>query len=321
MADTEWILHAATQDLPCLAEVGLRPTRLFDTELGARLAGLTRVGLGTVAEHYLGVSLAKEHSAADWSTRPLPEPWLRYASLDVELLGQLRDAVEADLREQGKLDWARQEFDALVGFTGPAPRTDPWRRTTGIHKVRKRRALAVLRELWFERDRIARRRDLSPGRIVSDAVLVDLALDPPSGSAEVSARTTLRPVARAPRPWLAAIDRAMRLPESQLPPPSLPGDGPPPPRLWSERQPLAAARLAASRALLTEYATEHRVPLENLLTPDTLRRLLWSAPANPSRSWITRQLRTSGARDWQIGIAAPLIAAACRPEPETVRSP
>ena len=162
IGDAEWVLHAATQDLPCLADVGLRPTRLFDTELGARLAGLPRVGLGAAVEHYLGFSLAKEHSAVDWSRRPLPESWLRYAALDVEVLVQLRDAVDADLHRQGKARWAREEFDALLSFTGPTPRVDPWRRTSGLHKVRRRRGIAVLRELWYARDRIAQRRDVAP---------------------------------------------------------------------------------------------------------------------------------------------------------------
>ncbi|MEO7448353.1 MAG: ribonuclease D, partial [Humibacillus sp.] len=119
--DAEWILHAATQDLPCLAEVGLRPKALFDTELGGRLAGRPRVGLGAMVEHYLGLSLAKEHSAADWSVRPLPDPWLLYAALDVEVLGELRDAVAADLQAQGKAAWAAEEFEHLLTFTGPEP--------------------------------------------------------------------------------------------------------------------------------------------------------------------------------------------------------
>ncbi len=70
LEDAEWVLHAASQDLPCLAEVGLRPRTLFDTELGSRLAGLQRVGLAAVVEEFLGLGLAKEHSAVDWSTRP-----------------------------------------------------------------------------------------------------------------------------------------------------------------------------------------------------------------------------------------------------------
>ncbi|MCA0347625.1 MAG: ribonuclease D, partial [Actinobacteria bacterium] len=108
----EWILHAASQDLPCLDAIGLRPQRLFDTELASRLLGFERVGLGSIVEQLLGIRLSKAHSAADWSTRPLPGPWLEYAALDVALLPDLRDAVEAELEAQGKTGIAEQEFEA-----------------------------------------------------------------------------------------------------------------------------------------------------------------------------------------------------------------
>ena len=119
----EWILHAASQDLPCLSELGMWPDRLFDTELAARLAGLPRVGLAAVIEQLLGFGLAKEHSAADWSTRPLPEPWLRYAALDVEVLTELREELIELLEADGKLEFAEQEFAAILAAgAGPAPR-------------------------------------------------------------------------------------------------------------------------------------------------------------------------------------------------------
>ncbi len=76
ISDAEWVIHAASQDLPCLHEVGLVPTMLFDTELAARLLGYPRVALGTMVEELMGVRLLKEHSASDWSRRPLPEEWL-----------------------------------------------------------------------------------------------------------------------------------------------------------------------------------------------------------------------------------------------------
>ena len=186
LSEVEWILHAATQDLPCLAEVGMRPTRLFDTELGGRLVGLPRVGLAAVVEHYLGLTLAKEHSAVDWSTRPLPEPWLRYAALDVEVLVQVRNLMAEDLAKQDKISWAEQEFDALTRFTGPPVRLEPWRRTSGLHKVRNRRGAAMVRELWQTRDAIAIDNDIAPGRIMPDAALVDLALLSPKTDAEIS---------------------------------------------------------------------------------------------------------------------------------------
>jgi len=308
--DTEWILHAATQDLPCLAEVGLRPDRLFDTELGARLAGLPRVGLGAAVEHYLGLSLAKEHSAVDWSRRPLPEPWLRYAALDVEVLVDLREAVAADLQAQDKWGWAQEEFDALVSFTGPPVRVDPWRRTSGIHRIRRRRALAILRELWYVRDRVAQRRDVSPGRVLPDPVLVELATDPPTDTAAVATRRSLRVIARSPRVWLEGIERGLAIPEESLPPLTLPGTGPPPPRMWAERDPVAAARHTDVKAALTAYSLERTVPVENLVTPDLLRRVLWTPPAEPTEAAFAAALAAGAARPWQIDIVAPVLAAA-----------
>ena len=151
IGDAEWILHAASQDLPCLREVGLAPVRLFDTELAARLLGYPRVGLATLVEVILGRSMRKEHSAVDWSRRPLPQPWLEYAALDVEVLVELRDVIAAALVESGKDDWAEQEFQHLIHHV-PPPRQDPWRRTSGIHKAKGRRALAAVRELWTARD-------------------------------------------------------------------------------------------------------------------------------------------------------------------------
>ncbi|MBK8757290.1 MAG: HRDC domain-containing protein [Actinomycetales bacterium] len=308
----EWVLHAATQDLPCLREVGLHPTALFDTELGARLAGLPRVGLGASVEHYLGLSLAKEHSAVDWSKRPLPEPWLRYAALDVEVLVELRDRLAADLQAQGKDDWARQEFAALVDFAGPPVRVDPWRRTSGMHKVRRRRTVAVVRELWLARDRIAQRRDISPGRVLPDAALMALALDPPKDAAAIGASSHARSAARHSKAWVEAIQKAMALPDTALPPLTLPSTGPPPPRLWSDRDPVAARRLADARAMLGDFAVTRQLPLENLLSPDTLRRALWTPPLELTETAFAEALTTLGARRWQVEIVAPVLATVCR---------
>ncbi|HEX6447724.1 MAG TPA: ribonuclease D, partial [Streptosporangiales bacterium] len=99
--DAEWVIHAANQDLPCLAEVGLVPKRLFDTELAGRLLGYPRVALGTLVERLLGYRLEKGLASVDWSTRPLPHDWLVYAALDVELLVELRDRLEVELEAAG----------------------------------------------------------------------------------------------------------------------------------------------------------------------------------------------------------------------------
>nr|WP_228084228.1 HRDC domain-containing protein [Streptomyces sp. MA3_2.13] len=312
IADAEWVLHAATQDLPCLRDIGMRPGILFDTELAGRLAGFARVGLGVMVETVLGYSLEKGHSAVDWSSRPLPEPWLRYAALDVELLVDLRDALEEELRHQGKLAWALEEFAAIASAPPAPPRKEPWRRTSGVHKVRKRRQLGVVRELWAARDETAQRRDLSPGKVLSDAAIVAAAQALPKDTRALVAlpgfghRTNRRQLQQ----WQAAVDRALELPEGELPPTTQPPQGPPPPRAWAERDPVAAARLSAARATITAHAEELRMPQENLLTPEVVRRLCWEPPVELTVAAIGAALRGLGARDWQIGQTAERLAEA-----------
>jgi ribonuclease D len=312
VSGAEIVLHAASQDLPCLMEVGFRPREMFDTELAGRLLGYERVGLGTMVETVLGLRLEKGHSAADWSTRPLPEDWLRYAALDVEVLVELRDVLHQELTDSGKLEWAREEFAAVLHTPPPAPRSDPWRRTSGIHKVRSVRALAIVRELWTMRDRIARESDLAPGRVLPDAAIVTAALEGPrtkKALTEISAFTG-RSARRHMSDWLDAVGKARGLPDSQLPQPSTPGDGPPPPNRWADRDPAAAKRLAAARAVVAALAEEHHMPTENLLQPDAVRRLTWEPPAEITDESVTDRLGELGARHWQIALAAHPIAKA-----------
>ncbi|MFJ9902381.1 HRDC domain-containing protein [Streptomyces sp. NPDC101152] len=312
LSDVEWVLHAATQDLPCLREIGMVPTRLFDTELAGRLAGFPRVGLGAMVESVLGFVLEKGHSAVDWSTRPLPEPWLRYAALDVELLVDLRDALEKELDRQGKLEWARQEFAAIAAAPPAEPRKDPWRRTSGMHKVRRRRQLAVVRELWETRDRIAQRRDVSPGKVLSDAAIVEAALALPVTVHALAALNGFghRMGRRQLEQWQAAVDRARALAETQLPAPGQPVTGPPPPRAWADKDPAAAARLSAARAAVSALAESLTMPQENLITPDTVRRVCWEPPKVVDADAVGAALAGYGARAWQVELVTPVLVAA-----------
>ncbi|KNB53339.1 HRDC domain-containing protein [Streptomyces caatingaensis] len=312
IGDAEWVLHAATQDLPCLREIGMSPARLFDTELAGRLAGFARVGLGAMVENVLGYALEKGHSAVDWSTRPLPEPWLRYAALDVELLVDLRDALEEELERQGKLEWARQEFAAIVAAPPAPPRKDPWRRTSGMHKVRRRRQMAVVRELWTARDKVAQRRDVSPGKVLGDGAIIEAALNMPANANALAALPGFGPRMgrRQLEQWQAAIDRARAVPESELPQPGQPLTGPPPPRAWADKDPVAAARLAAARTAVSELAERLTMPQENLITPDTVRRLCWEPPKNPTPEAVAEALAAHGARPWQVEQVTPVLVTA-----------
>ncbi|MGW3287769.1 HRDC domain-containing protein [Streptomyces sp. NPDC001002] len=308
----EWVLHAATQDLPCLREIGMMPTRLFDTELAGRLAGFPRVGLGAMVEGVLGFVLEKGHSAVDWSTRPLPEPWLRYAALDVELLVDLRDALEKELDRQGKLEWARQEFDAIASAPPAEPRKDPWRRTSGMHKVRRRRQLAVVRELWETRDRVAQKRDVSPGKVLGDAAIVEAALAIPVNVHALAALNGFghRMGRRQLEQWQSAVDRAKALADVELPAPGQPVTGPPPPRAWADKDPAAAARLSAARAAVSALAEQLGMPQENLITPDTVRRVCWEPPKVVDVESVGAALAGYGARPWQVEQVAPVLVAA-----------
>jgi ribonuclease D len=245
LSHLEWIIHAAHQDLPCLREAGVNPVTLFDTELGARLAGLPRVGLQGVVEDVLGLSLAKEHSAADWSTRPLPASWLTYAALDVEYLPQVRDEIHRILGEQGKADIAAEEFEAQLSLAPNAPRTEPWRRLSGLHQIRGPRKLAVARELWVTRESFAEETDTAPGRLVPDRALVAAVLAEPATKRDLAGLKAFS--GRASRSeldrWWSAIERGRAT--ENLPEARSTSEGPPPPRVWAEKNPVAWARLSA----------------------------------------------------------------------------
>ena len=325
----EVILHASTQDLPCLRELGLNPTRLFDTELAGRIAGMPRVALGTLTETILDISLAKEHSAQDWSIRPLPDDWLTYAALDVELLVDLRDEIEKILEDKGKLSWAEEEFSAILTAPAAAKRIDPWRRTSGSHKLRKREELVVVRELWIKRDELARELDISQGRLLSDLAISTLAI-----ASQLQPLTNKKQLEKALRPigirarwmeycnlWITAIEGALAIPTEELPPLKVKGDGLPHIKIWRERFPEKYIPLSHARPRLADAATERELPVENLLTPEFMRKICWNYGGNPaSVTEVASDLASWGARQWQIEITAPILSA-CLDEKEALPEP
>ena len=326
----EVILHASTQDLPCLREIGINPERLFDTELAGRIAGLPRVGLGPLLESLMGVLLAKEHSAADWSTRPLPHEWLTYAALDVELLVELRAAMHAILSTAGKLEWAEQEFAAILKAPPPPPRVDPWRRTSGMHKIKRRDHLAIIRSLWLARDEIASAHDIAGGKLLNDSAIVELALAAPASKKEFE--KVLRPLGLRARwlenlaTWLDAIALAVALPESQWPPLRTNADTLPPIKLWRDRFPEKFAPLSHARAGIDIIATAHHIPVENLISPEIIRRVCWQPPAASTQTYDELSVRSAmsalGARPWQIELVAPTLAhALLEREPLVIEEP
>lgn len=316
----EWVLHSADQDLPCLAELGLRPARLFDTELAGRLANLPRVNLAAMVEHELGLSLAKGHGAADWSTRPLPANWLNYAALDVEVLLELRDAIDAELSSQGKSDWAAQEFEHIRVSPPAEPKPERWRRTSDIHQARGLRQLAAVRELWLARDEVAAQIDRAPGRVLPDSAIVAAAVADPTTAAELQSLKVFGGPRQKRRSgiWLDALARARALPQKDLPTVK-PVGGIPAPNRWAQQRPEAAQRLAAARRELTAVSEQVSVPTENLLSPKLLRELCWdglTTAVHPSTDELLaatqEALAVNGARAWQRELVTPAIVSAFR---------
>lgn len=309
-ADCEWVLHAASQDLMCLREVGIAPQNIFDTELSARLLGMERVGLGAVVEELLGIHLKKEHSAADWSTRPLPESWLTYASLDVELLVDVRDAMDVMLRESGKRDIAQEEFEATLAKPEKPPLVEPWRRISGLNTLRTARQIAVARELWLERDAIAQARDVSPGRLIPDSAIVVAAHATLVNKQALSSLTGFN--GRASRTlldsWWAALRRGLET--ADLPATRIRSESIPPPRSWADRRPEALERLNEARSVLADIALEMTMPVENLLTPSMLREVAWAPPEDLSPESVGNALLLQGARRWQVAATSGRIAQA-----------
>jgi ribonuclease D len=316
LAGPEWILHAATQDLPCLQELDLRPSALFDTELAGRLLGMPRVGLAPMVAELLGHSLAKGHGAADWSRRPLPADWLEYAALDVEVLLELREELVLRLEAAGKLEWALEEFEAIRTAAPAEPRTDPWRRTAGIHQVRSRRGLAIIHNLWIARDGIARETDIAPGRLLPDSSIVAAAKALPRDVTALRSLRTFhgRGVVRHQREWGRALEAAWAIPEAELPKSAPRGEGVPPARIWRQRDPEAAARLDRARTALGHRAEQLQLPVENLLTPELVRRLVWdpvtATAGDLTTSGVADYLRARGARRWQVEQVSELLARA-----------
>jgi len=328
----EWVIHASTQDLPCLIDVGLKPEILFDTELGARIAGCDRVGLGPLAESLLELQLAKEHSAVDWSIRPLRPEWITYAALDVDILLDIRNAVEKLLTEQNKLTWAQQDFASILKsyqdyvFTD-TPKSDRWRRTSGMHKVRDRLTMAIVRDLWLARDELAREIDLAPGRVLGDDAIIELAMKRPDNLEAVAKVIGRRTRIEAPpfNRWLKVLNLALKTPLDQQPELRVASQSLPPIKIWKDRNPLGYARLTHARAALIELSMQVQIPTENLVTPDLVRKICWQQPPaliSEYEDFVTGQLTSMGARAWQIELVTPVISAALpQTEPLIIAEP
>ncbi|MGH3913540.1 MAG: HRDC domain-containing protein, partial [Pseudonocardiaceae bacterium] len=189
---------------------------------------------------------------------------------------------------------------------------DPWRRTSGIHRIHEPRQLAMVRELWLVREQLARQRDIAPGRMLPDSAIIDAALTDPPDEATLLSRPVFggRSQRRLVKTWLGALKTARALSASDLPSVRTTSDGPPPVNRWQDRDPAAAARLVTARAALSELAERYRLPLQNLLQPDLVRRLCWAPPEPVDAAAVDHNLAIGGARRWQRELTVQSLTAA-----------
>ncbi len=313
--DATWLLHAATQDLPCMAEVGIYPQKLFDTELAARLLGESQVSLAALLDSKLGLRLKKAHSAANWASRPLPESWLTYAALDVDYLTDLAAVLREELDSAGRRDWAEQEFTHILTTfaTPPEPRAEPWRRLSGLQGLRTAKQLAIARALWEERDRIAQSLDRPPGRIVPDSAIVEVASlavkDGPFPNGDDLRGVPgfqQRGAQRYRTNWVRTLADVAALEPSQYPNRRESRVGFGHPRTWARSNPAAAERWRPIRAAVDELAASLRIQASLVAPPTILQELAYRG----SLGDVAAELGRAGARPWQVELVAPVVVAA-----------
>lgn len=333
--DATWIIHDSLQDLPGFIDLGMVVRQLFDTEVAARLLGLKRFGLAAVTEHYLGITLAKEHSAADWSYRPLPRDWRNYAALDVELLIELEGKMRKDLDRTGKSEWAEEEF-AYVLAEGTAPRREhpvPWMRISHFTVLgHDRQGQAVAKALWEKRDELARKYDIAPTLLLSDAAIIEAAQKKPHNAREFRAirilneRVRIRmgneqdkmferyaPIQRSVKPnvWKNTIQNALELKPDQWPEPIAPcaesqTNAPRSMKYWASHHPDRFDRLGRVRDVIVRIGHDTYTPPDVIIKPQIIRNLCWRDDATELD--IPAFLREQGAREWQIELVAESVS-------------
>ena len=251
-----WIVHSGRQDIEVLfLASGLMPDRILDTQIAAALLGYApQLGYGALVSELFGVELAKTHTRADWSRRPLPEEFLRYAAEDVEYLLPAYDLLAGRLSHEGRLHWAEEDACDLLDRSLYAP--DP---EAAVHRLkgarylrgRARRAAAKL-AAWRERE--ALRLDRPRQWILKDTVLLALAIAGPAGEAALARTAELPPklLRRSGSELLAILSDA----ESAA---SAPDDYEPPPRPDENEKKLLKPMLALVAATAGDLGIQPEV--------------------------------------------------------------
>lgn len=283
----EVVFHDADYDLRLLErQYGIRAARLFDTRVAAQLLNEPGIGLAALLEKHFGVTLNKKYQRADWSRRPLTPEMVEYAATDTRHLPALRDELRRHLESRGRLGWAEEEFalQEQVAWAPPGEAEPAWLRLKGA-KALKGRELALLRALHEWRESTARRLDRASFRILNNEPLFAMAKDPPRSLAELQRVRGIGPelLARRGGEILEAIERALAIPDRDLP--RLPR----PPRRAPD--PAYDARLERLKAARNRIAARLDLAPGVACPNGTLEEIARRAPARPEELAAVPSLR------------------------------
>ena len=322
LADTGWVVHAASTDLPYLEQLRLRPPQLFDTELAGRFLGFHRVNLAAMVEHYLGVRLRKNHGGEDWSRRPIPSGWLDYAALDVEYLLPLADAMRSELMQQHPKDtWVAEECDYLTRvYRGYSPTPKSWGDLKGVHGLRTSKQLQVARWLWRVREKLARASDTAVSRLLPDKALVALATELPTTVPKVMRTPGYPPrLRRKARYWANQVDKALRTAQDRWPEPfPIPTyrDTPPSRYTWSRYYPESFPKLTMVREELARVAAQVEIPVENMIQSSDTNEIVWRSQELKEvtdDTELLELLQRLQIRPWQQKLCLPIFTSILLP--------
>ncbi len=322
LADTGWVVHAASTDLPYLEQLRLRPPQLFDTELAGRFLGFHRVNLAAMVEHYLGVRLRKNHGGEDWSRRPIPSGWLDYAALDVEYLLPLADAMRSELMQQHPKDtWVAEECDYLTRvYRGYSPAPKSWEDLKGVHGLRTSKQLQVARWLWRVREKLARASDTAVSRLLPDKALVALATELPTTVPKVMRTPGYPPrLRRKARYWANQVDKALRTAQDRWPEPfPIPTyrDTPPSRYTWSRYYPESFPKLTMVREELARVAAQVEIPVENMIQSSDTNEIVWRSQELKEvtdDTELLELLQRLQIRPWQQKLCLPIFTSILLP--------
>lgn len=287
------ILHGADYDLRILQrDFGFLTTNLVDTMICAQLLGYEAFGLAALLDRHFGVKLEKAHQRADWAMRPLSPDMLSYAARDTHYLAALADILRADLERLGRWEWALEEFSRLEGIRyRENDDPEPWRKLKNLGTL-DRRSLAIVRDLHAWRDRLARKADRPPFRIIGNDAMVEIARAKPAshGALEKVKGVARYHLDRYGREIVRIVTHALEIPEEALPEKNQP-------RAWVRDRALDArierlrsARDAVAKELKIDpavLAPRHVLTAIATIVPDDVRQLD-EVPA--MREWQKRVL-------------------------------